>query len=262
MPSSRPKQDPAIIEARHKAERKEAKAAAKKNWEAWVEENDHEGMLLPSEPAKDEGITQTDSVKHYGLKPADLVTLLHFEKKSPMKLAMLAGVVGDDMHVLDKGKEMWKEQHSDEDTSSEHGTPEKEETPEERWAEYTRTHSLTLDTTDGRLNEEPTISINRRDGRVKYDITGQEWDCLPFFLKTVAYGVRMKVYKESEVKLLGYRKMAVLAGGDKLCDFDELLLLKMGEQLFEERESRLRDIGRRFDEQKRESEECKKGWVE
>ncbi|KAF7564855.1 hypothetical protein PtrM4_042890 [Pyrenophora tritici-repentis] len=72
----------------------------------------------------------------------------------------------------------------------------------------------------------------------------------------------MKVYKESEVKLLGYRKMAVLAGGDKLCDFDELLLLKMGEQLFEERESRLRDIGRRFDEQKRESEECKKGWVE
>ncbi|KAF7564854.1 hypothetical protein PtrM4_042880 [Pyrenophora tritici-repentis] len=82
--TKRQKEDPAIIEARHKAERKEAKAAAKKNWEAWVEENDHEGMLLPSEPAKDEGITQTDSVKHYGLKPADLVTLLHFEKKSPM----------------------------------------------------------------------------------------------------------------------------------------------------------------------------------
>ncbi|CAA9965354.1 hypothetical protein PTMSG1_08713 [Pyrenophora teres f. maculata] len=256
--TKRQKEDPPIIasEARYKAERRESKAAksaAKKNWEAWVEENNCKGMLLPHEPTKDEAITQTDSVKRYSLKPAELVAALHWEKKKPMyggtmklfnksdvkdlacrKLAMLAGVVGDNMYVLDKAKDMWKEQNSDEDTWSKSETPKEETTPEEKWAEYITTHSLTTDNTDGKLSEEPTVVINRSESLAKYHVTRQDLDCLPCFSKTARYGVMTKLYKKSEVRLLAYRKMAVLAGAYKEFDDDDLALLQKGEELFKE----------------------------
>ena len=136
-PPSKPKRqkkDPITlaIEARQKAEAHEAKAAkvaAKKIWEAWLDEHNIHGELLATEPTKDEAITQTDSLKRYGLKPAELGSLLRFEKKNPQyggtmklfvkddvkelafrKLGMLAGVEGDDEVVVEKGEEIWKEE--------------------------------------------------------------------------------------------------------------------------------------------------------
>ena len=132
--TKRQKKDPTTLgaEARQKADAQEAKAvkaSAKKNWEAWLDEHNIHGELLATEPAMDKAITQTNSLKRYGLKPAELGPLLRFEKKNPQyggtmklfveddvkelafrKLGMLAGIEGHDKVVVDKGEKIWKEE--------------------------------------------------------------------------------------------------------------------------------------------------------
>ncbi|RMZ72184.1 hypothetical protein GMOD_00007190 [Pyrenophora seminiperda CCB06] len=270
--SKRQKRDPATLaaEARQKAETQEAKVAkqaAKKKWEAWLDEHNMRGQLLALEPDKDEAITQTDSLKRYGLKPAELVSLLHFEKKNPLyggtmklfveqdvralcfrKLAMLAGVEAEHNLILDKGEEMWKEEHKDDPVEEAQATkaekPTKEKTQKQKWATYVTTHSI--DDND-KLTKEPTQPINQSEIKIIYSLTPHDLTCLPYFpKKNAAYGNTAKVFEESEVKLLAYRKSAVLAGVDKK---DSVALLERGKAIFEEQDN----------EEKKEEEEEEAG---
>jgi hypothetical protein len=107
------------------------KAAHKKAWEAWVKDNSaDDAKLLTEEPAKEESITQTDSLKKYGLKATELGSLKHFEKRNPvynntMKLfreedvkalgfrkhGMLAGET-EEKDILEKGEQVWNEEYA------------------------------------------------------------------------------------------------------------------------------------------------------
>lgn len=132
-PKKRAKKDPETLAAEHKEkaavqESKAEKAAHKKAWEAWLEENDASGALLDEEPGKDVSITQTDAGKKYGVKKEDLVALKHFEKRNPVynntiklyleddikelgfrKYGILNGAKGDE--AVAKGEEIWKEEY-------------------------------------------------------------------------------------------------------------------------------------------------------
>jgi hypothetical protein len=108
------------------------KAAGKQHkavWEKWLEAHDVAGELLDEEPAREESITQTDSLKKYGLKKEELGSLKHFEKRNPVhnntmklfleaevktlgfrKAGMLAGEEGDEGTVIKRGEEIWTEE--------------------------------------------------------------------------------------------------------------------------------------------------------
>ena len=61
---------------------------------------------------------------------------------------------------------------------------------------------------------------------------------LPYFpKKNAAYGNTAKVFDESKVKLLAYRKAAILAGvGKELGDDDDVALLNKGKEMFKEQQ--------------------------
>jgi hypothetical protein len=268
----RQKRDPetAVAEANEKAAAKQAKAdkaAHKEAWKTWLKEHDAGGELLEEEPGKEESITQTDTLKKYGLKKEELGSLLHFEKKNPLyggtmklfleenirelgfrKLGMLEGVEGDE--AVEKGEEIWTEEHKDDpepETAKEKpAKPEKKEkpakaekakkekTPKNKWAEYITTHALTPDNTNDKLTEEPSDVINQTECKTKFSLTPQDLACLPYFpKKNAAYGNTMKLFKEGEVKLLAYRKTAVLAGVES-DGKDDVGLLEKGKELFEQ----------------------------
>lgn len=65
------------------AQDKALKSQRKATWESYLKAHDVDGALLSEEPAREESITQTDSVKKYGIKKEDLVVLKYFEKKNP-----------------------------------------------------------------------------------------------------------------------------------------------------------------------------------
>jgi hypothetical protein len=133
-PKKRTKKDAETLAAEHRdkaaaQDSKAAKAAHKKSWDDWVEQNVlPEGeALLGEEPSKAESITQTDAGKKYGLKKEELGSLKHFEKRNPVhnntmklyleeevralgfrKAGMLDGA--EESAVLQRGEELWKEE--------------------------------------------------------------------------------------------------------------------------------------------------------
>jgi hypothetical protein len=110
----------------------------------------------------------------------------------------------------------------------------KAKTPKQKWTEYISTHALTPDDTNGKLTEEPSDVVNQTESKTKYSLTPQDLGCLPYFPKNnAAYGNTTKLFKESEVKLLAYRKTAVLAGVETEAK-DDVELLEKGKTLFEE----------------------------
>ncbi|KAF1947353.1 hypothetical protein EJ02DRAFT_449935 [Clathrospora elynae] len=266
--AKRQKKEPETLaaEARDKTEAqdaKAAKAASKKAWEAWLKENDAVGKLLEEEPQKGESVTQTDALKKYGLKPAELASLLHFEKPNPLykgvmklfleeevkklcyrKLGMLDGEKGEG--VLERGEEIWNEKHKDD-----HPAPEEEEdkpvkknqsaptttkasksqTPKQKWTEYITTHTLSAPANN--MAEEPVKFINQTECKTKYSLTPQDLAVLPYFTKTAAYGKTTKLFEESEVKTLVYRKTAVIEGVE---DDDDVALVERGREIFEAEE--------------------------
>jgi hypothetical protein len=114
--------------------------------------------------------------------------------------------------------------------------PAKAKTPKQKWTEYISTHALTPDNTNDKLIEEPSDSdvINQTECKMKYSLTPQDLACLPYFpKKNAVYGNTTKLFKESEVKLLAYRKIAVLAGVETEAK-DDVELLEKGKTLFEE----------------------------
>lgn len=135
-PAKRTKKDPSVVAAEHRAkadlaDKKAEQAAHKKAWDEWVSAHDVGGKLLDAEPAREESITQTDSLKKCGLKKEELVVLKHFEKKNPnplfkntiklyleedvkvlafRKKGMMEGVEGGDDEVVKRGEEIWEEE--------------------------------------------------------------------------------------------------------------------------------------------------------
>jgi hypothetical protein len=118
-----------VTEPDEKATTKAADKQHKATWEKWLEAHDIAGELLDEEPAREESITQTDSLKKYGLKKEELGSLKHFEKRNPMhnntmklfleaevkvlgfrKAGVLAGEEGDDEAVVKRGEEIWIEE--------------------------------------------------------------------------------------------------------------------------------------------------------
>lgn len=79
-PTKRAKKDADVTPA---AQDKALKSQRKVAWESYVKAHDVDGALLGEEPAREESITQTDSIKKYCIKKEDLVVLKHFEKKNP-----------------------------------------------------------------------------------------------------------------------------------------------------------------------------------
>jgi hypothetical protein len=131
-PKKRTKKDPETAAAKESAKsNKAAEKQSKKAWEDWLEAHDVEGELLDEEPAREESITQTDSLKKYGLKKEDLGSLKHFEKKNPLynntiklfleeevktlgfrKAGMLSGEAQDedDEQIIKRGEKIWTEE--------------------------------------------------------------------------------------------------------------------------------------------------------
>ncbi|KAF1830420.1 hypothetical protein BDW02DRAFT_559068 [Decorospora gaudefroyi] len=252
-PAKRPKKNSSTsvsAEARSKTSAQEArasKAAHKKAWADWLASHDVEGELLEVEPEKEESITQTDALKKYGLKKEELSSLLHFEKKNPLyggtmklfleddvkelgfrKLGMLADGEADEEEeeVLKRGQRIWEEEHKDDPQKPD--KPTKEKTPKQKWTQYITAHALTTNDT---LSQEPQDAVNQTDSKAKYNLTPTDLACLPYFAKkNPAYGNGMKLFKESEVRVLAYRKAAVLAGEG---GGDEGAFLERGREIFE-----------------------------
>ena len=115
-------------------------------------------------------------------------------------------------------------------------------TPKQEWSEYITTHSIVDDDDDdddNKLTEEPASAINQTESKAKYSLMPQDLACLPYFSKkNAAYGNTAKVFDESKVKLLAYRKAAILAGVDKelVDDDDNIALLNKGKEIFEEQQ--------------------------
>ncbi|KAH7402769.1 hypothetical protein BKA66DRAFT_564670 [Pyrenochaeta sp. MPI-SDFR-AT-0127] len=257
----RRKKDPEVLaaELQKKAEKQEAKAEKaqhKKDWESWLEKHDLSGRLLESEPDREESITQTDSQKKYGLKPGELGSLLHFEKRNPnygntmkifleedvkklafRKYGILAGIT-DESQILEKGEELWKEGHSDDLKPSpppkEQAKPEREKTktPKQKWADYINEHSLSSTTFP--LTVEPEAAINQTDSKTKYSLTPQDLAVLPYFPKpNPKYGNTTKLFEEGEVKALAYKKAAILEGVE---ESEDGALAQKGKAIFEKKE--------------------------
>jgi hypothetical protein len=283
----RQKKDPTTLAAEAQEKKAKAdKAAHKKAWQDWLSSHDNEGEMLEEEPDKHESITQTDALKKYGVKKDELNSLLRFEKKNPLypgmmklfleedvrelafrKIGVLEGAQGDDEEIVEKGKQLWTEEHKDdvdveeeksvktetkgkdaardenadepaktekpkkEDKPAKTKKQEKEKTPKQKWTAYVSENSIDE---DERLPKEPFDLINQTDCKNRYNLTPRDLACLPYFpKKNPAYGNTMKIFKESVVKSLAYRKTAVLAGLEDDGKDDEGLLEK-GQKLFEE----------------------------
>jgi hypothetical protein len=132
-PKKRAKKDPETVAAEESVKNSAAqqKASGKKNkeaWETWLEAHDVAGELLDEEPDREKSITQTDSLKKYGLKKEELGSLKHFEKRNPLynntiklfleeevktlgfrKAGILAGAGHDedDSDILKRGETIW-----------------------------------------------------------------------------------------------------------------------------------------------------------
>ncbi|CAO2657245.1 Nn.00g033710.m01.CDS01 [Neocucurbitaria sp. VM-36] len=269
----RRKKDPETLAAEYAGkakaqEEKAQKAQYKKGWEDWQKQHDAGGKLLDAEPERDESITQTDSLKKYSLKPGELGSLFHFEKRHPTygnttklfreedvrqvafrKYGILAGETDDEATLLKKGEELWKEEHAspfsssiadDEDTkvkvvaSKSDKPPKKDKTPKQKWAEYIATHALAATGKDNdKLAEEPEESVNQTESKSTYNLTPQDLACLPYFSKkNPKYGGTIKLFKVSEVKGLAWRKAAVLAGVEENGG-GEVNFLERGKEIFE-----------------------------
>lgn len=135
VPKKRAKKSPDTLAAEHTSkaatqQEKADKAVHKKAWESWVKDSSiDDAELLAEEPTKEESITQTDSLKKYGLKATELGSLKHFEKRNPVynntmklfreehvkalgfrKYGMLAGET-EEKAILEKGEQVWKDEY-------------------------------------------------------------------------------------------------------------------------------------------------------
>jgi hypothetical protein len=109
--------------------------------------------------------------------------------------------------------------------------PVKEKTPKQKWSAYISAHAVA---DDENLTEEPAEAVNQTDSKSKYDLTPKDLACLPFFpKKNPAYGNTMKLFQNSEVARLAFKKAAILAGVADDGDEEEVLL-KKGKEIFEE----------------------------
>jgi hypothetical protein len=144
-----------------------------------------------------------------------------------------------------------KSQTKNESTPSSHkqdnaGKQKKEKTPKQKWSAYISAHGLAShnendnDNANGNENlnenlaQEPSDVINQTESKNKYNLTPQDLACLPHFpKKNPVYGKTMKLFKESEVKMLAYRKAAVLAGVEGDGEEDEEAFLEKGREIFE-----------------------------
>ncbi|KAL1796431.1 hypothetical protein ACET3X_004971 [Alternaria dauci] len=183
------------------------------------------------------------------------------------KMGVLEGVQGDDEDIIKKGEELWTEEHKDDvdveekkpvstetkvkdtaidekadkpaktkkpnkqDKPAKTEKPKNEKTPKQKWAAYLSANSINE---DGKLAEEPSDAINQTECKNKYALTPKDLACLPYFpKKNPAYRNTTKLFKESVVKSLAYRKTAVLAGLEDDEKDDEAFLEK-GQKLFDE----------------------------
>jgi hypothetical protein len=105
--------------------------------------------------------------------------------------------------------------------------PAKAKTPKQKWSAYVDAHTVAeLDA----LKDEPEDAVNQSECKTKYKLVPADLVVLPHFPKpNQKYGQTAKLFKESEVKTLAYRKAAVLEGVE---EEDEVALLKKGEELF------------------------------
>lgn len=117
-------------------------------------------------------------------------------------------------------------------TSNASTTPKKADklkTPKQKWTAYVDSHTIS---SPDNLNDEPEESINQTDSKTRYSLTPGDLAVLPYFPKpNPKYGNTTKLFKESEVKTLAYRKAAYLGGAD---EGDDEVVLKKGKELFEE----------------------------
>jgi hypothetical protein len=103
----------------------------------------------------------------------------------------------------------------------------KEKTPKQKWTAYLESHASS---TPDALKEEPEDAINQSDCKPQYKLLPADLAVLSYFPKpNQKYGNTTKLFKESEVKDLAYKKAAVLGGVDEA---DEEVLEK-GKALFE-----------------------------
>jgi hypothetical protein len=87
----------------------------------------------------------------------------------------------------------------------------------------------------GQHTSKHTESINQSDCKTKYSLLPGDLAVLPYFPKpNQKYGNTTKLFSESEVKTLAYRKAAVLGGVD-VEEGDEVAFLERGRELFEEK---------------------------
>jgi hypothetical protein len=111
--------------------------------------------------------------------------------------------------------------------------PAKEKTPKQKWAAYISAHAVADHET---LTEEPAEAVNQTDSKTKYNLTPKDLACLPFFpKKNPAYGNTIKLFQNSEVEMLAFKKAAILAGVADDGE-DEEVLLKKGKEIFEEQQ--------------------------
>jgi hypothetical protein len=97
----------------------------------------------------------------------------------------------------------------------------KAKTPKQKWTAYVEAHTVSA---PDALKEEPEDAINQSDCKPKYSLLPADLAVLPYFPKpNPKYGNTTKLFKESEVKTLAYRKAAVLGDVDEA---DEELLEK------------------------------------
>jgi hypothetical protein len=277
-PKKRAKRDPETVAAEHAsamrtAQEKAAKQQHKAAWETWLDVHNVDGKLLDEEPSRDKSITQTDSLKKYGLKKEELGSLKHFEKRNPIhnntmklfleeevkilgfrKAGMLDGATPE-AEVLKRGERIWKEEYAcrkhmiygvqanhhrhkndveeeakEDDKADPKKKAPKSKTPKQKWSAYVEAHTISSPES---LKEEPEEAINQSDCKTKYSLVPGDLAVLPYFPKpNQKYGNTTKLFRESEVKTLAYRKAAVLG---EVKDEDEAAMLEKGKELFEEK---------------------------
>lgn len=266
QPPKRQKKDPAALAAdlHDKASAQDAKAAKtahKQAWETWQSAHNAKGALLEDEPSRETSITQTDAAKKYGLKPAELGSLKHFEKKNSYggvmklfveeevkrlawrKLGMLDGVEGGDEEVLARGEELWEEEFGDvviekakprekngeKSEASGVAKEEKKQSPKQKWGAYVAANAVDK---EQHLDAEPKSPVNQTECKKKYGLAPADLGLLSYFEKSGAYGKTVHMYDEGEVKKLAWKKCAVLDGVE--LEEGDAKLLKKGKKVFEE----------------------------
>ncbi|KAH8723876.1 hypothetical protein GQ44DRAFT_802482 [Phaeosphaeriaceae sp. PMI808] len=239
-PKKRTKKDPEILAAEYSAkaqaqEEKAQKAQRKKVWEDWLEAYDVAGELLDDEPSREDSITQTDSLKKYGLKKEELGSLKHFEKKNPQynntiklfledevkkiafrKYGMLDGVEGSDEEEKNGALEQ-----SD--------TRAKEKTPKQKWAAYLKAHTLSED--DAFTAVEPKTVLNQSECKAEFGLMPSDLVVLTCCQRlNPMYGNYTKLFDKREAENLAYRKHAIIGRVEE----NDAKLLEKGKELFEE----------------------------